>query len=112
MYDRWFTIALLTAEFGQVWAKLGLKKLRTTLGEIVRLHNCAVADKGSIDKHHRDLDKAGIKKPHMTLREILRLHNCAAANKGSIDKAGIRKSPTTLGDSRTAQLCSSRQRIN
>ena len=59
-----FTIALLTAEFGQVWAKLGLRKSRTTLGEIVRLHNCAVADKGSIDEHYRDLDKAGIKKSH------------------------------------------------
>ena len=30
-----FTIALLTAEFGQDWAKLGLRKSRTTLGEIV-----------------------------------------------------------------------------
>ena len=49
MYDRWFTIALLMAEFGQVWAKLALKKSRTTLGEILRLHNCAVPDKGSID---------------------------------------------------------------
>ena len=76
MYDRWFTIALLTAEFGQVWAKLGLKKSHTTLGEIVGLHNCAVPDKGSIDK------------------------------------AGIRKLCTTLGDLTTAQLCSSRQRIN
>ena len=64
MYDRWFTIALLTAEFGQVWAKLGLKKSRTTLGEIVGLHNCAVPDKGSIDK-------AGIKKSHTTSGEIL-----------------------------------------
>ena len=27
----------------------GIKKSRTTLGEIVGLHNCAVADKGSID---------------------------------------------------------------
>ena len=44
MYDRWFTIALLTLGFGQVWAKLGLQKSRTTLGEIVGLHNCAVAD--------------------------------------------------------------------
>ena len=44
MYDRWFTIALLVLEFGQVWAKLGLKKSRTTLGEMVGLHNCAVAD--------------------------------------------------------------------
>ena len=37
-----FTIALLTAEFGQVWAKLGLQKSRTTLREIARLHNFAV----------------------------------------------------------------------
>ena len=44
-----FTIALLTAEFGQVWAKLGLKKITYDLGEIVGLHNCAVADKRSID---------------------------------------------------------------
>ena len=29
-----FTIALLMTEFGQVWAKLGLRKLHTTLGEI------------------------------------------------------------------------------
>ena len=42
MYDRWFTIALLALEFGQVWAKLGLQKSRMTLGEIARLHNCAV----------------------------------------------------------------------
>ena len=34
MYDRWFTIALLASEFGQIWAKLGLRKSRTTLGEI------------------------------------------------------------------------------
>ena len=32
-----FTIALLTAEFGQVWVKLGLRESRTTLGEIARL---------------------------------------------------------------------------
>ena len=31
------TIALLTAEFGQVWAKLGLRESRTTLGGISRL---------------------------------------------------------------------------
>ena len=37
MYDRWFTIALLTLESGQVWAKLGLRESRTTLGEIARL---------------------------------------------------------------------------
>ena len=29
-----FTIALLMAEFGQVWAKLGLRESRTTLGDI------------------------------------------------------------------------------
>ena len=34
-----FTIGLLTAELGQVWAKLGLQKSHTTLGEITRLHN-------------------------------------------------------------------------
>ena len=54
MYDRWFTIALLTSGFGQVWAKLGLQKSRRTLGEIARLHNCAVADKGSIDEYCGD----------------------------------------------------------
>ena len=32
-----FTIALLTAEFGQVWAMLGLRESRTSLGEIARL---------------------------------------------------------------------------
>ena len=57
-----FTIALLTSGFGQVWTKLGFKKSRTTLGEIVRLYNCAVADKGSIDEYYRELDKAGIRK--------------------------------------------------
>ena len=57
-----FAIALLTAECGQVWAKLELQKSHTTLGEIVGLHNCAVADKGSIDEYYRNLDKAGIKK--------------------------------------------------
>ena len=54
MYDRWFTIALLTLGFGQVWAKLGLQKSHTTLGEIARLHNCAVADKGLIDEYYAD----------------------------------------------------------
>ena len=62
MYDGWFTIASLTLGFGQVWSKLGLQKSHTTLGEIIRLHNCAVADKGSIDEYYRDLDKAGITK--------------------------------------------------
>ena len=84
MYDRWFTITLLTSEFGQVWAKLGLQKSRTTLGEILRLHNCAVLDKGSIDEHHRELGKAGITKITYNFRR----------------------------DLTTAQLCSSRQRIN
>ena len=46
--------------------KAGIRKLCTTLGEIVGLHNCAVADKGSIDK-------AGITK-------IAQLHNCAVAD--------------------------------
>ena len=62
----------LTSTIGG-WAKLGLQKSRTTLGEIVRLHNCAVADKGSIDEHCRELGKAGITK-------IARLHNCAIAD--------------------------------
>ena len=44
-----FTNALLTAEFGQVWAKLGLLKSHTTSGETLGLHNCAVADERSID---------------------------------------------------------------
>ena len=44
-------------------ASLGLQKSRTTLEEIVvGLHNCAVADKGSIDEHHRELGKSGIMK--------------------------------------------------
>ena len=67
-----FTIALLTAEFGQVWAKLGLQKSRTTLGEIVGLHNCAVADKRSIDEYYRELDKAGIRKIMYDIRRDLR----------------------------------------
>ena len=79
-----FTIPLLRAEFGQVWAKLGLQKSPTTLGEIVGLHNCTVADKGSIDEHYRDLDKTGITKIACNFRR----------------------------DRRTAQLCSCRQRIN
>ena len=84
MHDRWFTIALLMLGFGQVWAKLGLQKSLTTLGEIVGLHNCAVADKGSIDEHHRKLGKAGITKIEYDFRR----------------------------DLMTAQLCSCRQRIN
>ena len=105
MYAQWFTIALLTSGFGQAWAKLGLQKWRTTLGEIVGLHNCAVAEEGSIDEYYRELDKAGIIKSRTTLGEIVPLHNCAVADKGSIDeyyreldKAGIIKSRTTLGE--------------
>ena len=79
MIDR-FTIALLTAEFGQVWAKQGLQKSGTTLGEIVGLHNCAIADKGSIDEYYRVLDKSGITKIAYNFRR----------------------------DHRTAQLCSCR----
>ena len=63
----------------------GIKKSHTTLGEIVGLHNCAVADKGSIDEYCRELGKAGIRKSHTTLGEIVGLHNCAVADKGSID---------------------------
>ena len=84
MYDRWFSIVLLTSGFGQVWAKLGLQKSRTTLGEIVRLHNCKVADKGSIDEYYRELSKAGITKIAYDFRR----------------------------DRTTAQLCSCRQRID
>ena len=71
MYDQWFTIALLALEFGQVWAKQGLQNSHTTLGEIVRLHNCAVADKGSIDEYYGDLGKSGQSMCVMTSR-----HSC------------------------------------
>ena len=50
-----------------IWASLGkagIKKSHTTLGEIVRLHSCAVADKGSTDEYNRELDKAWIEKSH------------------------------------------------
>ena len=67
------------------WAKQGLQRSRTNLGEIVGMHNCAVADKGSIDKYYRELGKAGIRKSRTTLGEIVGLHNCAVADKGSID---------------------------
>ena len=79
-----FTIALLTEELGQVWAKLGLRELSTTLGETARLHNYAVADKGSIGEHHRELGKAGITTIAYDFRR----------------------------DLRTAQLCSCRRRIS
>ena len=59
------------------------------------MRNCAVADKGSIDKYYRELEKAGIRKSRTTLGEIVGLHNCAVADEGSIDEAGIRKSRTT-----------------
>ena len=106
-----------------IWASLGkagIRKSRTTLGEIAGLHNCAVADKGSIDKYYRELDKAGIRKSCTTLGEIVGLHNCAVADKGSTDehhrelrKAGITKIAYDFRrDRRTAQLCSCRQRIN
>ena len=70
MYDRWFTIALLMLGFGQVWAKLGLQRSRTTLGEIVGLHNCVVADKGSIDK-------AGIRESRTTLGDLRTAQLCS-----------------------------------
>ena len=117
----------LTSTMGN-WTKLGLQKSCTTLGEIVGLHNCVVADKGSIDEYYRELDKAGIRKSGTTFGEIVGLHNCAVADKGSmysrttlgeivglhncavadkgsideyyreLDKTGIRKSRTTLGE--------------
>ena len=60
----------LTSTIGS-WAMLGLQKSRTTLGEIVRLHNCAVADKGSIEEYYRDLGKSGQSMCVMTSR-----HSC------------------------------------
>ena len=60
MYDRWVYHCFTN---GRIWASLGragIRKSHTTLGEIVGLHNCAVADKGSIDK-------ARIKESHTTL---------------------------------------------
>ena len=62
----------LTSTIGS-WTKLGLRKSRTTLGEIIGLQNCAVADKGSIDK-------AGLRKSRTTLGEIVGLHNYAVAD--------------------------------
>ena len=57
----------------------GLEKSRTTLGEMVGLHNCAVADKGSIDDGQcRDW------------KNSIQLHNCAVADKGSIDDGQCR----------------------
>ena len=87
-----------------IWASLGkagIRKSRTTLGDRRTAQfavadkgsiddgqcfdNCAVADKASIDKYYRELDKAGIRKWRTTLGDILGLHNCAVADKGSID---------------------------
>ena len=73
MYDRWVYHCFTD---GRIWASLGkagIRKSHTTLGEIVGLHNCAVADKGSIDK-------AGIRKSRATLGEIVGLHDCAVAD--------------------------------
>ena len=78
MYDQWFTIVLLMSGFGQVWAKLGLQRSHTTLEEIARLHNCAVADQGSIDEYYRDLDKVGIKKNCTTAQLCSCRHNATA----------------------------------
>ena len=42
MYDRWFTIALLMSEFGQVWARFNIEqcaKYHMTLDSIVGLGN-------------------------------------------------------------------------
>ena len=80
MYDRWFTIALLAVEFGQVWAELGLRKSHTIV-EIVGLHNCAVADKG----FGQVWTKLGLRKSHATSGETLGLQNCAVEDKRSID---------------------------
>ena len=60
----------------RIWASLGkarITKLVYNFRRDLGLHNCAVADKGSIDEYYRDLDKAEIKK-------IARLHNCAVAD--------------------------------
>ena len=73
-----FTIALLMAEFGQVWAKLGLQKSRTTLGEIVGLHNCAVADKGSIDKAGITKIMYNFRRDHRTAQLCSYRHNATA----------------------------------
>ena len=43
----------LTSTTGS-WAKQGLQKSHTTLGDIAGLHNCSVADKGSIDEYYGD----------------------------------------------------------
>ena len=76
----------------RIWASLGkaqITKITYNFRRYLGLHNCAVADKGSIDEYYRELDKAGIRKSCTTLGEIVGLHNCAVADKGSIDKTGI-----------------------
>ena len=49
-----------------IWASLGKAGITKIAYDFrrdqARLHNCAVADKGSIDEYYRDLDKAGITK--------------------------------------------------
>ena len=99
----------------------GITKIVYNLGEILRLYNCAVADKGSIDEHHRELGKAGLRKSHRTLGDIVGLHNCAVADitpqlwhdvtlqqrLKSLGKAGIAKIAYDFRrDLTTAQLCS------
>ena len=71
-----FTIALLTAEFGQVWAKLGLR-----LQE--RSQDCIIVQLQTKDQ--LIMDNAGFKKSSKTSEEIVRLHNYAVVDKGSID---------------------------
>ena len=49
MYNRWFTIALLALEFGQVWARFNIEqcaKYHTTLDNIVGLENGIAYDFG------------------------------------------------------------------
>ena len=50
MYDRWFTIALLPLEFGQVWAKHGITKSHTTSGEILQTKDQLMMGNAGITK--------------------------------------------------------------
>ena len=66
-----FTIALLASEFGQVWAKLGLRKSHTTSGETLGLHNCAVADKRSNDEYYGDFPDITCRgKPYLAIVQL------------------------------------------
>ena len=69
-----FTIALLAAEFGQVWAEHVRRdvrpQLRSTLDSIVGLGN----------RITYDFVAPGDTKSHRTLGEIVRLYNCAVAD--------------------------------